>query len=438
MNRRSRSSYRLRVTAQAWAVERLEGRRLLATYPLSAVPALNSDPGAPHTIYLDFVDAPPGTFGNESVPATPAYDVDGDPTTFSDQELANIQEIWARVAEKFSPFNVNVTTVDPGITNHDQVLRQIIGGNGSWTGTNVGGYTGNGTFEGTSSNCSYVFSANFGGDPHNLGEVCAHEEALGLGLYEQESWSGNTLVSAYNYGNSLVAPILGSSYAAQRGIWWLGTTYSPNTIQDDVAVLTSVLGLRPLPAGQTAGSATHLSVSNNNFTASGIIESLGQSDYYSISAPSAGTASFAVNVSPYGPTLHAQLQLLDANGNVLVTANNANTLGQSITANLSAGNYYLVVKSYGQYGDLGQYTLAGSLAAPTATFTLSGASSVNEGALYTLNLSGIDPGHTISSWAINWGDGSAVQTVSGNPSTVTHTFASGPHSYTISATATMT
>ncbi len=71
------------------------------------------------------------------------------------------------------------------------------------------------------------------------------------------------------------------------------------------------------------------------------------------------------------------------------------------------------------------------------TLTLSGESSVNEGAVYTLNLSSSDPGaDTITQWTINWGDGSAVQTVTGNPASVTHTFVDGPNTYTIMATAT--
>ena len=54
---------------------------------------------------------------------------------------------------------------------------------------------------------------------------------------------------------------------------------------------------------------------------------------------------------------------------------------------------------------------------------------------YTLNLSKSDPGaDTISQWTINWGDG--TQVVSGNPSSVTHTYADGTANYTISATAT--
>ena len=50
------------------------------------------------------------------------------------------------------------------------------------------------------------------------------------------------------------------------------------------------------------------------------------------------------------------------------------------------------------------------------TLAISGASAVNEASVYTLNLAGLEPGpHTISSWAINWGDGH-TQTVTGNPS----------------------
>ncbi len=68
------------------------------------------------------------------------------------------------------------------------------------------------------------------------------------------------------------------------------------------------------------------------------------------------------------------------------------------------------------------------------TLTLSGAGTVNELAAYTLSLSAIQPSQDpITNWTINWGDG-VTQTVSGNPSSLTHTYAEG--SYTISATAT--
>jgi hypothetical protein len=36
------------------SLEQLETRALLTLYPLSSVPALHSDPGAPATLFLDF------------------------------------------------------------------------------------------------------------------------------------------------------------------------------------------------------------------------------------------------------------------------------------------------------------------------------------------------------------------------------------------------
>jgi uncharacterized delta-60 repeat protein len=69
------------------------------------------------------------------------------------------------------------------------------------------------------------------------------------------------------------------------------------------------------------------------------------------------------------------------------------------------------------------------------TLAISGAADVDEGSIYTLNLSSSDPGSdTITSWTINWGDG--TQVVTGNPTSATHTYIDGDAPYIISATAT--
>ncbi len=43
------------------------------------------------------------------------YDRDGDPFNFSVAELIEIQRLFQNVAEDFLPFDVNVTTKDPGL-----------------------------------------------------------------------------------------------------------------------------------------------------------------------------------------------------------------------------------------------------------------------------------------------------------------------------------
>ncbi len=71
------------------------------------------------------------------------------------------------------------------------------------------------------------------------------------------------------------------------------------------------------------------------------------------------------------------------------------------------------------------------------TLKISGAATAKQAANYTLNLSGKDTQpNTIQSWTINWGDGSAPQSVMGDPTAVTHVFATAGQTYTITASTT--
>ena len=56
--------------------------------------------------------------------------------------------------------------------------------------------------------------------------------------------------------------------------------------------------------------------------------------------------------------------------------------------------------------------------------TISGNSTVNEDATYTLNLSatGADPNHPVTTWTVNWGDGTGNHTIQGNPSTTPYVY----------------
>jgi streptogramin lyase len=68
--------------------------------------------------------------------------------------------------------------------------------------------------------------------------------------------------------------------------------------------------------------------------------------------------------------------------------------------------------------------------------TATGAVTATNGSSYTLNLSASDPGDdTISGWTINWGDGT-IETVVGDPSSVTHTYTNAGFSNNILVSAT--
>lgn len=339
---------------------------LLSTSPAatSGLPALHSDPVAPATIYLDFNGASSTSWNNQTVPATPAYDTDGNPANFSAGEIGNIRQIWQRVAEKFSPFNLDVTTEDPGAVSGRKTLRVVVGGDGSWATGADGGLSQVGSFASGDATV-WVFSKNLNnGDPKETAETIAHESGHALGLVHQSIYSANTLVAAYNSGNGFTAPIMGESYDSIRGLWWRGPdSNSPTEIQDDMAVIAGArngFGYRPQDHGQSPANADPMAVRGKALSGEGVIESTSDTDYFSFHTGN-GAVSIKADVAPFGPMLHLKLTLIDGAGQVVATASGP-SLGQSLKARAPAGTYFVEVSSYGDYGDVGQYTITGTLA----------------------------------------------------------------------------
>ncbi|WP_422923846.1 PKD domain-containing protein [Singulisphaera sp. PoT] len=98
----------------------------------------------------------------------------------------------------------------------------------------------------------------------------------------------------------------------------------------------------------------------------------------------------------------------------------------------SAASRTISVVAMDEDGSYGPVTKALVVAGARA---LSGPATVNEGSNYTLTLGrGVAGLPAIARWAINWGDGSPLQTVANDPTTVSHVYA-GDGSYTISAVA---
>ncbi len=88
-------------------------------------------------------------------------------------------------------------------------------------------------------------------------------------------------------------------------------------------------------------------------------------------------------------------------------------------------------------GDGGSHTASTAINVTNTIPTLitTGAANVTVGLPYTLNLSANDPGDDgIESWVINWGDG-AIETIFGNPSSVTHIYQVAGFTHNILASA---
>ena len=361
-----------------------------AASPLSSLPLLSSLPSARAKLYLDFDGHYQATWGAWSNALTPAYDLDGDPTTFSASELSAIYEIWARVAEDFAPFQIDVTTIDPQSQANGVVAHIVIGGSYSdWFGSPAGGVAYVGGFYNSAPNVGYVFENNLGGGlPRYVAEAASHEAGHLFGLAHQALWNGNTLVQSYNSGTSSWAPIMGVGYSATRTTWHNGPTDAgPTAYQDDMAILASALngfGYRADDYGNTLATAAALPITSGQFQLSGLIHQTSDLDLFSFTT-AGGPASFQLSVAPYGPNLDAVLELWDASGSVIASSNPASSFGASLSLTLTSGTYYLVARSAGGYGNVGQYTLAGTVAGVSASplQVQVGGSTLADGAAYS-------------------------------------------------------
>src|SRR5207302_6605865 len=110
------------------------------------------------------------------------------------------------------------------------------------------------------------------------------------------------------------------------------TEESVNTLQDDVAVIagaTNAFGFRPDDHGNDASTATALARVASHLSGSGIIETLGDADYFSFFT-GAGQISLSVNVAGVGANLDAKLELRSAAGALIASADPSGSLGATI------------------------------------------------------------------------------------------------------------
>ncbi|HEX8203431.1 MAG TPA: pre-peptidase C-terminal domain-containing protein, partial [Isosphaeraceae bacterium] len=316
--------------------------------PLSGVPALNSLPGAVAALYLDFDGFFESAWGSYRNISTPAFDQDGDASSFSLGELDTIRRIWSSVAEDFAPFRINVTTVQP-LTFANRVAERVaIGGDGAWTGDLYGGISYIDSFTNSIPNTAYVFPRNLGnGDAKYTAEAISHEAGHAFGLQHQSRYDayGNK-IDEYSTGpGDGLAPIMGVSYYATRGLWWYGTSsVSAQAIQDDMALLArsaNGFGYRADDHGDTATSATPLVVSGLQLNGAGIITTTADRDVFSFTT-NAGTVNVAVDVPAGINNLDARLELRDASGTTLIaSAAPSDRFGASISVPVAAGSYRL-------------------------------------------------------------------------------------------------
>ncbi|TDC47004.1 LPXTG cell wall anchor domain-containing protein [Jiangella ureilytica] len=210
-------------------------------------PAVGSRPGAPYTVYLDFDGA---TIRNTEWNRYYDQDVFELAPNAAATDAAYVYQVWARVAEDYAPFDVNVTTTDPGA----DALHKTSPDDGEYGMTAVvtdttdiepaadaGGRAWAGGFGNAFLSPAMIFApvARDSNAP-DVGNIVSHEVGHTFGLNHDgigdDEYYGDTQAEP----DSLWGPIMGAPWSAPLSQWspgdYAGATHSG---EDDLAEITA-------------------------------------------------------------------------------------------------------------------------------------------------------------------------------------------------------
>lgn len=358
-----------------------------ALVPVEQTFFLHSRPGATKKIFLDFNGhTTSGTYwkdikDGDTTFVTPPFDFDGNPSSFSTLELERIQYIWQRVAEDYAPFDVDVTTEDPGpeglskssTTDVNYGIRVAIGGASTdWYATaGYGGVAYIGSFDWSTDTPCFVFSNNLGtGNEKYVAEAISHEVGHTLDLYHD----GTGTVAYYDgqgSGTNGWAPIMGVGYYQPVVQWSKGEYADANNTEDDLAKITANYNIPYIPDDYGNDFATAASLPSGQISVDGLIERTTDVDMFKFDAGS-GTFVINIGVDSRSPNLNVKATLYNSSGALVAVSDPTDYLGASFNlSNMAAGTYYLAVEGvgygdpvttgYSDYGSIGIYAISGTI-----------------------------------------------------------------------------
>jgi len=357
-----------------------EGRlaRIPAGLTVELVSKLESRPGATNTVFIDNWG---GTFvgpewnGGVPINYTP-YSNDDDTTSFSQVDINYIWLAWAEMAEDYADFDVNITT-NTGVYNNAPVAnrsRIISTTTCAWfDNCGAGGVAYVGVFN--LDQDAYKTGWTWNRTPGSVGMTHSHEAGHQMGLSHDA-----TSNLGYYGGHGDWGPIMGAPFNQPYVQWSKGEYPDANNQEDDLNILTSVLGQRADDVGDSPSAANELEATtgtNYTITQDGIAAdtdvfafTIGESQLVSIDVAStlgvagearAANAAFNVDLKNSAGTV---VESVTSSDNTPLQPD-TNTFSFSNT--LEPDTYYLTVDAvspdtnwttgFGEYGHGGEYRL---------------------------------------------------------------------------------
>ncbi len=329
----------------------------------AAIPMLNSRPGAVAVIYLDFDgEVVSGTsWSSGATINAPAAQLNA----------SQIIEVHERVSRDFEIFNVNVTT-ERAVHDAAPLNRRthciITSNDQAAPGAGGVAYIDSFTDNFTSQKICWAFLDT---NAKDAAEVISHEVGHTLdldhdGRIASEGLPRDEYYGGQGSGGTGWAPIMGVGYYRPLTQWSKGEYARANNTQDDLAIMSEPAKI-PLLTDDHGGSRdTASNVSGDRVQ--GYSEIRSDFDFFRVELP-AGAHSIFLQPAGYGNN-DLELQVQDAAGAVITTANPTEDLAATATFSLaSPQTVYFRVDSIGKgdplttgytdYASLGLYYLYG-------------------------------------------------------------------------------